>query len=621
MRKKYYLLQQWKKRSVVLTSDMCMILLAWMGAAWLAHSLFFAQQLSLSQDIVLISIQFAWFLLCGLYRGIWRFASIPDLMRIFRAVIAGIICIACYLKLVTSQLPALFYITYILLLTNLLAFPRVIIRWLHDYHNSSSHGKNVLIIGAGNAGEGIIRDMKRSQSKKLNPVAIVDDDRLRLGDEVHGIRILGTIRDIPKLCRQLKIELIIIAIPSINAARMRQIVNYCEQTKISFRTLPGIKDIADGHVSIKALREVQLEDLLGREQISLDWDLISHSIQNKKILVTGGGGSIGAELCRQISRLNPAELIIIDSNEFNLYMIHQELSQTLHENVLKIYLASVTDYVEMQHVFQTHQPHMVFHVAAYKHVPLLESHLRVAMRNNIVGTAHVASLSHTHGVETFVLISTDKAVNPTNIMGATKRASEVFCQNFNFHSTTKFITVRFGNVLDSAGSVIPLFKKQLLKGGPITITHPEISRYFMTIPEATQLILQAASLKEPGIFVLDMGDPINIRYLAEQLIKLSGKTVGEEIKIEYIGLRPGEKLTEELFHQNENLCPTAHPKIKKAKMRVNHWPTLLNLIETCKKACDQYDENLLITCLYELVPEYVTTNPSHPFNNNSYEVA
>ena len=386
---------------------------------------------------------------------------------------------------------------------------------------------------------------------------------------------------------------------------MRDIVGFCEQSGVTFRTLPGIKDIADGIVSINSLREVLLEDLLGREEVQLDWDSIKDSVYNKAVLVTGAGGSIGSELCRQIARLLPKQLILIDKNEFNLYAIDRELQ--FISTILKIFphLCCVTDTAEMKKIFKLYQPDLVFHVAAYKHVPLLENHLRISMYNNIIGTRVVAKLADQYRTDTFVLISTDKAVHPTSIMGATKRASEVLCQNYNLHSKTRYITVRFGNVLDSSGSVIPLFRKQLANGGPLTVTHPDISRYFMTIPEASVLILQAATMNENGdIFVLDMGNPIKIRYLAEQMIKLSGKTINQDIRIEYIGLRPGEKLHEELFHQQEDIHDTAHPKIKRAKTRLFNWDDLLDILDEIEIACTMQDEIRLKKLLNQLVPEY-----------------
>ena len=598
-------LVKWKKRSIAFLSDMIMSIIAWIGAGVLS-SCFILELIHPTSFSMIILMQSFIYVMCGLYRGIWRFASIPDLVRIVRAVIIGTTVNLIVLNLYGLHLPFNIYIIYSLLLMTMLSGTRIFFRWFRDYKKLISHGKKILVVGAGSAGEGLIRDLKRSfQTYKYTPVAFVDDDPNRLGCEVQGVRVLGTCKDIANLVAKHNIELILIAMPSASSARMREIVQYCSESSAPFRTLPSLKDIADGAVKISAIRDVQIEDLLGREEIYHDWDAIKLRVQNKIILVTGGGGSIGAELCRQIGQLSPAKLIIVDNNEFNLYTIDMELRERLPNSKIETHLCNVTDVPEIQKIFALHKPNLVFHVAAYKHVPLLETHTRVAMHNNIIGTKIVAELADTFHANTFVLISTDKAVNPTSLMGATKRASEIFCQTFNSNSATEFITVRFGNVLDSAGSVIPLFRKQLLNGGPITVTHPDITRYFMTIPEAAQLILQATTMNNQGdIFVLDMGEPIKIRYLAEQMIKLSGKMLGRDIEIEFTGLRPGEKLYEELFHFNEDICATTHPKIKQAKVRHYDWKNLIKMMNEIIFACDTNDEIALKNLLFALIPEY-----------------
>ena len=392
----------------------------------------------------------------------------------------------------------------------------------------------------------------------------------------------------------------------------------CEASRRPFRTLPSLSGLAAGNVKASDLRELSINDLLGRDVVSLDWDKITLSIQHKRVLVSGGGGSIGSELCRQIMALHPDELFVIDHSEFNLYQIDAELRAQYPNKTIKIALLSVTDYKGMAKCFSSFQPHLVFHAAAYKHVPMLEDQIRIAVLNNVLGTQVIAELSVKFQVEKFVLISTDKAVNPTNVMGATKRIAEIFCQNINEQTNvnTQFITVRFGNVLGSAGSVVPLFQKQIEKGGPITVTHPDIQRYFMTIPEASQLILQAMINGKGGeIFVLDMGEPIKIRYLAEQMIKLAGHELDKRIRIEYTGLRPGEKLFEELFHSSEKLEPTSHEKVLKASFRNYHWPDLCEAIELIKKACHDGQDDELHIILKNLVPEFTS---SHPCNLNQY---
>lgn len=609
-------LGKWQKRAIVFTVDLSMIALSWLCALWMTGNYSTTQYVDSIFTVTLIQCFFS--LWCGLYRGMWRFASLPDLMRIGRAI--G--CATLVMALVHVGLDLSFsvqtYLSYGIFVLLLLSGPRIFYRLLHESGHFFSWGRRVLIVGAGSAAEGLLRDLKRLPlPDPLLPVAMVDDDPDKAGCEVHGVRVMGTCLDIPKIVSRLRIKLILIAIPSVDSHRMREIVALCDASGVPFRTLPYIKDIAEGKVNVKSMREVQLEDLLGREQVKLDWNRIDHTVASRVILVTGGGGSIGAELCRQISRLNPQKLVIVDSNEFNLYSIDMALRHTFPDLPIFPHLCSVTDFVEMKKIFIKYRPEKVFHVAAYKHVPLLQNHLRVSLFNNVLGTRTVSELSGHFGVETFVLISTDKAVNPTNIMGATKRASEVICQSYNAVSNTKFITVRFGNVLDSAGSVIPLFRRQLQQGGPLTVTHPEITRFFMTITEASQLILQAAAMEdEGGIFVLDMGKPIKIHYLAEQMIKLSGRTVGQDVEIKYIGLRPGEKLHEELFHQNEKVSDTSHIKIKRAKARKVDWQSLTCLLDELETASARNDEQRLAQLLNKLVPEYQHSHlPSTSFSH------
>jgi len=530
----------------------------------------------------------------------------PDLVRIVKAVVAGALLSVLILFLYTrmQDIPRSIFPLYIILLVVLLGGSRFIYRWLKDY-GQFRKGERVLIVGAGQAGEGIARDLLRNVEKKYHPVAFVDDNLVKGGKEIHGIRVIGKCKDIPTIVQRLGIDLIIIAMPSVNSATMRAIVELCEEAAVPFRTLPGINDLASGSVKIESLREVSLEDLLGRDPVSLDWQTINQSIENHSILVSGGGGSIGSELCRQIARLAPRKLVVIERNEFNLYSLRLELNQLFPDIDFIGHLADIADRVAIKRILQSHSFDMVFHAAAYKHVPMLENQLRVAAYNNIIGTLVMVEESVAASVKKFVLISTDKAVNPTNVMGASKRAAEILCQNYNAHANTQFITVRFGNVLGSAGSVVPLFRKQIEQGGPVTVTHPEITRFFMTIPEATQLILQATTLGKGGeIFVLDMGEPIKIRYLAEQMIILSGLIPDKDIEIKYTGLRPGEKLFEELFHENEHLINTSHQKIMRARARHLDWKRLIEVLAEMKSACDNYDEDKLRELLLELVPEY-----------------
>lgn len=545
-----------------------------------------------------------------IYKGLWRYFSLNDVVRILKAVTAAVFFIipSLYACSLLQYVPRSVIPLYGIILVGLLCSARLVVRVYIEKKDSNLEGKplqqqRVLIVGAGQAGQGLLRDMQRSASCKV--VGFVDDKFEKLNMEVHGVSVLGHIGQIPELVKSLQIDLIFIAIPSARSADMRTIVSYCEKSNIPFRTLPGLEAFLAGFVSVKALREVSIEDLLGRDQVSLEWEKISREISGKKVLVTGAGGSIGAELCRQIMRLMPQELILIENSEFNLYQIEGELRQQFPYIPIHAILLSVADESGIKNCFKIYTPQIVFHAAAYKHVPMLENQIRVAVMNNVLGTRLVAQASVEAEVEKFILISTDKAVNPANVMGTTKRVAEIFCQNFNVRVKTRFITVRFGNVLGSAGSVLPLFQQQLAAGGPLTVTHPDIQRYFMTIPEACQLILQAMANGAGGeIFVLDMGEPVRIAYLAEQLIRLAGKEPGKDIQIQYTGLRPGEKLFEELFHEAEQLIETEHEKLFKAQFRKLDWEDLNNTLRMLQQACMDHQEDEILLLLKSLVPEF-----------------
>ncbi len=604
-------INRWRNRLIAFLFDASMVPIAWFGAYWLLYDFHQIPSEILSQALYmvlpLIFIQTVLFWAFGLYRGVWRFASIPDLFRITKSVLTGtgFILIVFLFMRGTMESPRVVPFFYGMLLGASLTAARILYRWLKDYRRVFYDSERVLIVGAGYSGEGLVRDLLRHENHLYQPIIMVDDDPAKLKREIHGVSVVGNCDQIPVLVQQHKIDLILIAIPSASSVQMRRIVNLCEKTKLPFRTLPGLGDLATGRVDIKLLRNVSLEDLLGRDQVELDWLTLAKDFHDKTILVSGGGGSIGSELCRQISRLNPKRLIILDNCEYNLYSIDMELQKKYPNLNVQSVLLDITDRIGVQKIFSSHSPDMVFHAAAYKHVPLLETQGRVAIHNNILGTLILTSISAAMGVKKFVLISTDKAVNPTNLMGATKRAAEMICQNLYENSITKFITVRFGNVLDSAGSVVPLFRKQIQEGGPITVTHPEITRYFMSIPEASQLIMQAAVLGNGNeIFVLDMGEPIKIQYLAEQMSKLAGKKIGYDIEIIYTGLRPGEKLYEELFYANEKLNPTTHNKILLASASSVDKNLLIDIVEKMEKLFQQGDEVHLHQLLSQLVSEY-----------------
>ena len=609
------LFNKFKNQSIVFIHDLFMIIVAWLGAYWLRFNLssvppeYLQQATQLLPYIILIQGGTYW--LFGLYRGIWRFASLPDVLRILKAVLVGVALNALVLFLLPRglQVPRSIFILYGLLLGGLLGGSRFSYRWLKDHRCWVRHGKRVLLVGAGEPGEAVVRSMQRDANKQYHPILFVDDDAKKHGQEIQGIRVIGFSKDIPLLVKQFAIELIIIALPSAKSYVIQRVVEYCETTKVPFQIIPEWHELTSGKLSIATLRNVLLEDLLGREPVSLDWQSIHQGLLAKTVLVTGGGGSIGSELCRQIALIKPERLIILEQSEFNLYKLTLELTQDFPQLAFYGYLGDVNDVALVGRLLDKYRPDVIFHAAAYKHVPLLENQIRSAVYNNILGTQVIAQAAAAYEVPIFVQISTDKVVNPTNIMGATKRVAELLCQNFNSHSQTKFITVRFGNVLGSAGSVVPLFRQQLERGGPITVTHPDITRFFMTIPEAAQLILQSTVMAKGGeIFVLDMGEPIKISFLAEQLIRLSGKQPGNDIKIIYTGLRPGEKLHEELFHEQEELIATNHQKILQASYREIDWVLLNQILDDMKQACGDYAEEDLYRLLTALVPEYNNAN-------------
>lgn len=590
--------------------DLLMVPAAWFFGYWVRFNFSTIPEEFLYQAILWLPLaivtQAAAFIYFGLYRGDWRFASLPDMMRIIKAVLIGtLICLA-VITLATrlNNVPRTVFPLYAIALIGLLALPRFFYRWFKDRKIYLKEGTRVLIVGAGRAGEMLVRDLLRDPERNLLPVGFLDDDIRKHGVEIHGIRVLGSCQRISVLVEELDVALILLAVPSARSRQMRKLVELCETTGIPFRTLPCMKDLVAGRVSVNTLREVSIEDLLGRDPVRLDMQAIQAELSDRCILISGGGGSIGTELCRQVARLNPARLVVLDNSEFNLFRIENELRKNFPEIHIHAVLGDVADANTVEHLFQTQRPDIVYHAAAYKHVPILESRVREAIHNNVLGTRTVALAADRHGCDAFVLISTDKAVNPANIMGASKRIAEIFCQNLDRHSATRYITVRFGNVLGSDGSVVPLFREQIMAGGPVTVTHPDMMRYFMTIPEACQLILQAESMGQGGeIFVLDMGDPVSITYLAEQMIRLSGNEPGKDIEIAYIGLRPGEKLFEELFHEKEKLEGTLHEKILLSHHRYMEWSFLEGVIATMESACVNYDEDILLGSINKLVPE------------------
>ncbi|HHL34685.1 MAG TPA: polysaccharide biosynthesis protein [Desulfobulbaceae bacterium] len=556
---------------------------------------------------IAIPVQGAIFWLFGLYRGMWRFASVQDLVRIIKSVLLGLPIITTIMAMMTrlEGIPRSFFLLYPLLLAAGLCLPRIMYRLFkdHRFHIPSNAGKRTLIIGAGSAGEMLSRDLLHRD--EYQPLAFLDDDPVKWNKEIHGIRVFGDGNRLEEMVDVLSIELVVIAIPSAGKAVINRYVNKCNNLPVQYKILPSLFEMQGKVIDADKLRAVTVEDLLGREVISLDTDAITGYLRNRVVLVTGGGGSIGSELCRQIAAQEPARLIVFDHSEYNLYAIDHELTETFSELPLIGVLGDIRNKERVEWVFRKFSPEVIFHAAAYKHVPMVERNPAEGVRNNIFGTITIAQLADRYGVDRFVLVSTDKAVNPANVMGATKRVAELFCQNFSKRSATKFITTRFGNVLGSAGSVVPLFQKQIEAGGPVTVTHPEITRYFMTIPESVSLILQAGAMGGGGeIFVLDMGEPILIRKLAEQMIRLSGFIPDEDIKIVYTGLRPGEKLFEEILHESEGLQPTNHAKLLLARSRAVDWDWLLGELDVLREAAVSRAVGHLKEHLKAIVPEY-----------------
>lgn len=557
---------------------------------------------------IAIPIQIVSFYYFGLYRGIWRFASMPDLIRILKAVSAGVVTTFVILFVWTrlEGVPRSVMVLYPVILAAGLAIPRLFYRWLKDHRLgfAPSEGKRALIVGAGRAGELLARDLLKDG--RYLPAAFLDDDAKKHGLDIHGIRVVGGTDSFEEQVEKLDVEVVLLAIPTASTALMRQLVDKSASLQLPCRTLPSLSELAGGSVEVSTLREIRIDDLLGRDEVSLDEAAVNAFLKGKRVLVTGAGGSIGSELCRQVLQHEPEQLVMVDNGEFNLYKIDGELNRKGEAPVAAV-LGDIRDEVRMQWVFDYFRPQVVFNAAAYKHVPLVEENPAEGIKTNVLGTSRLADLAVEHGCEKFVQVSTDKAVNPANVMGATKRAAEIYCQNLNARSArTAFITTRFGNVLGSAGSVVPLFEQQIRNGGPVTVTHPEITRYFMTIPEAVRLILQAGSMGKGGeIFVLDMGKPVKIVDLAEQMIRLAGFEPGRDIEVTFTGLRPGEKLFEELFHQEEALMGTTHPKIMLSSSREVDWDAMQALLARMRTACSEREVETLRALLKEMVPEFI----------------
>lgn len=563
------------------------------------------------------------FAFAKLYKSVWRHASSSELVNIILGCAAASVIQVTAAHFLGLTLPRSSYLIYYFAMVigiSGIRFSYLIIRLFNEKMADVSTGAkkriNVMLIGAGAAGNSILKEAEESQYLNLKVRCIIDDNPAKQGKYLRGVQIVGTRDDILDKVEEYNIREIIVAIPSLGNAKMKEILDICKETGCKIRIVPGIYQFINGDVSVSKLREVQIEDLLGRDPIEVNLDEIMGYVQNKVVMVTGGGGSIGSELCRQIAAHNPRQLIIVDIYENNAYDIQQELKRRYPNMNLVVLIASVRNTHRMNNIFEKYHPNIVYHAAAHKHVPLMEDSPNEAIKNNVFGTYKTAEAADRYGAEKFVLISTDKAVNPTNIMGASKRMCEMVVQMFARHSRTNFVAVRFGNVLGSNGSVIPLFKKQISEGGPVTVTHPDIIRYFMTIPEAVSLVLQAGAYAKGGeIFVLDMGKPVKIVDLATNLIKLSGYKVNDDIKIEFTGLRPGEKLYEELLMSEEGLQETANKLIHIGKPIEFDEEEFRGQLKTLDRLSREDDPDIK-KVVQKIVPTYVITDNEKKVQNS-----
>ncbi|MBO4998874.1 MAG: polysaccharide biosynthesis protein [Lachnospira sp.] len=558
---------------------------------------------------ILIALLFTWLL--GLYDSVWAYAGVEELLSVIFVSFLSADGMYLGMKLLHYNMPRSYYVLYFFFFMILLTASRFSYRLLrrgnHFYQTRLGKGieSRVMLIGAGDAGAMILQEMQKSEQLHKKVVCIIDDDKNLRGRSLRGVDIVGGRERILPMVAKYEITEIVIAMPSASKKEISAITDICKETECKVQILPGIYQMVNEEVSVSKLRDVEIEDLLGRDPIRVDLETIADYVRDKVVLVTGGGGSIGSELCRQIASHNPKQLIIVEIYENNAYDIQQELLHHYPELNLLVLIGSVRNTIRMNRIFEKHKPQIVFHAAAHKHVPLMEVSPNEAIKNNVFGTYNCANAAHQNGVERFVLISTDKAVNPTNIMGASKRMCEMIVQMFSRMSETRFVAVRFGNVLGSNGSVIPLFRKQIAEGGPVTVTHPDIIRYFMTIPEAVSLVLQAGAYAKGGeIFVLDMGEPVKIVDLAKNLIRLSGYRVGKDIDIVYTGLRPGEKLFEEMLMDEEGLQKTKNQLIHIGKPLEFDEEQFQEDLKQLKAAA--YDETLNIReAVQRIVPTYM----------------
>lgn len=564
------------RTTLVFLFDLVAAVAAWVGGFMLRFNFDWPAQYAgkmLAIGAVLVCVHALGCRLAGLYRGMWVFASLPDLKRVLKAVALSALAITLLVALDrgTPALPRSMIVLYPMLLLLIMGGGRAAWRMWKEhrlYGGLIAAGKPVIVVGAGTGGAMLVRELERSADWRV--VALVDDNQEKWGLELNGHPVAGGIHTLPAVLKEYRASHVILAMPSAASVAVKRATDLAVRAGAHVFTVPGIEDLMNGKVAINAMRPVDIEDLLGREPVKIDSAHVQKMINGKTVLITGAGGSIGSELCRQLARFAPARLVLVEASEFALYNIEQWFRVHRPEVEIVPLAGDVKDAARLDEIFAAWKPQLVFHAAAYKHVPLMEvANAWQAVRNNVLGTLQVAALAQRHGAERFVLISTDKAVNPTNVMGATKRLAEMVCEALHSSGNggTQMEMVRFGNVLGSTGSVIPKFAEQIARGGPVTVTHPEINRYFMSIPEAAQLVLQAAAMGQGGeVFVLDMGEPVRIVDLARNMIRLSGYTE-DDIRIEFTGLRPGEKLYEELLADAEETRETPHPKLRIARSR------------------------------------------------------
>ena len=585
--------------------------------------------------VPLLVIKLSVFVVMGLHRAAWRYVGLRDVFAVARAAWWSFFAVfllyyglqnagwlGLHTPIFSDKFPDSVFVLDFAGTIALVCGARLAVRLYHEEVRPATDTAppKLLVLGAGNAGENVVREILRMPVTRYRVVGFLDDDRAKHGAQIHGVEVLGPIEDVKAVCAEYGVDEILIAMPSATRERLRRVVELCQGANLRYKTVPALADLIEGRASVKEIRDVEINDLLGRAPVQLDQEGIARFIRGRAVMVTGAGGSIGSELCRQIARFEPLRLVLVERAEPNLFPIDRELRASFARIDVMPYVADVGDERRMEAIFRKEHPSAVFHAAAHKHVPMMEHNPGEAIKNNIRGTRTVADVATRFGCEKFVMISTDKAVNPTSVMGCSKRVAEMYIQGLDARSETQFVTVRFGNVLGSSGSVIPIFREQIARGGPVTVPHPDMVRYFMTIPEASQLVLQAASMGHGGeIFVLDMGEPVKIVDMAREMITLSGFRPDVDIKIEFCGIRPGEKLYEELAIDGEGVSRTAHPKVGIWRIIPTDWDWLIGQMDALVGDADGMTHDSARRRLKEIVPEFClepSAEPARPARDN-----